>query len=195
MGLASLFGIFFTLFFILCIIFEIKRTSEYITPAVLIMAIAIVDSFLPLIVFDIFGPTVHPYIPQFGSSSYIHASIISFISLILFGVGYISVTSNLPYYKYRGICEGHNFRFSIGRIYSVMGICLSLITLNLYNQSEKYGSLLGYILGKTLRADYGVRVTDTVGLSQYLVTFESALIYIFVMMAMILLFYRDSSKK
>jgi oligosaccharide repeat unit polymerase len=194
-GLASLFGILFILIFMLGIIFEIRRTSEYVTPAVLIMVLAIFDSFGPLIVFDIFGPTSHQYIPQFASSSYIYAALIVFTSLILFGVGYISVTRNLAYFKYRGICEGKNFQLSIGRIYGVMCACLSLIALNLYYQSEKYGSLLGYFLGKALRDDYGTRVADTGNLSQYLVEFESIFIYIFVIMAMILFFHRDSSKK
>lgn len=194
MGLASFFGILFISILMLSIATEIRRTSEYVTPAVLIMAIAIFDIFGPLIIFDILGPTSHPYITQFASDSYIYAALMSFISIILFGAGYVSVTRNLAKFKHRGIYQGKNFQFSIGRIYFVMCACFSLISLNLYFQSQKYGSLIGYFLGKALREDYGFRSAD-IGISRFLVEFESTFIYIFLVMAMILFSYRESGNK
>jgi hypothetical protein len=191
MTMVTFFGILTTFAIISLIFVEVRRVGELMTPLILFFAIWILDIFLPLILFDFAGATSHPYIPIFQIESYLEASIIMLFSLLLFGAGYISVSKRQKFTKNRSIFQSEGYCIVVERVYIVMFFCIVWIFLSLKMSIASYGSIQDYLAIKFMRIEYGHSLTYESFLHEYLVKFEQLFLYVFLMMVMILFYYKD----
>ena len=189
MTIELIISISFSICLIATILFETRRSGEFVTPFILLVCFSIVDVFIPLGYFAFNGVPDHPYIPKYSIDAYARAALIYFVFIYILYLGYLLVTPK-PYTAVQreqrclSLFKISTYRFSVIYVSTV-----SLLTLNLFLNSDRFGSFNSYLLVKSKRYDYGIADELSGFFEKFFVHFEGTLIYIHVILTFILVYH------